>query len=77
MLRGINPACYTRGATKLLVQFDVLCIVAGEQQELTSIYIYIYKTKDMLMASGSSSSSSSSPGHNNDDKGETNLHPLG
>ena len=38
----INPVCYTREATTLLVQLDVLCIVAGKQQEHTSIYIIIY-----------------------------------
>ena len=35
-----NGACYTRGATKLLVQLDVLCNVAGEQQESASTYIH-------------------------------------
>ena len=32
----INPVCYTRDATEWLVQLDVLCIVAGEQQEFAS-----------------------------------------
>ena len=36
-----NPACYTRGATKLLVQLDVLCNVAGKQQEHTLSLIHI------------------------------------
>jgi hypothetical protein len=35
----INPVCYTRDATKLLVQFDVQWIVAGVQHKHTSIYI--------------------------------------
>jgi hypothetical protein len=34
-----QPACYTRDATKLLVQLDVLCNVAGKQLELTSTTI--------------------------------------
>ena len=38
----INPVCCTRGATKWLVQLDVLCIVAAKQQEIASIYIFIY-----------------------------------
>ena len=33
--------CYTRCTTKLLVQLDVLCIVAAKQQECTSIYYVI------------------------------------
>ena len=33
----INPVCTTRDATKLLLQFEVLCNVAGKQQEHTSI----------------------------------------
>ena len=36
--RPINPVCYTRGATKLLVHFDVLFHVAGKQQEHTSLF---------------------------------------
>ena len=37
-----NGACYTRGAAKLLVQLDVLCNVAGVQQESASTYIHTY-----------------------------------
>ena len=38
----INTVCCTRGATRSFVQLDMLCIVAGEQQEFASIYRYIY-----------------------------------
>ena len=35
----IKPMSYTRDATELLLQFNVLCNVAGKQQEHTSTMI--------------------------------------
>ena len=38
----MRNGCYTRYATKLLVQLDVLCIVAAKQQECTSTFLFQY-----------------------------------
>ena len=35
--RPVNPVCNTKGATKLLLQLDMLFHVAGKQQEQTSL----------------------------------------
>ena len=38
----VSLGCYTKGATNVLVQLDMLCVCCWKQQVCTSIYIYIY-----------------------------------